>query len=86
MWQNGSITIGIANPTDDEVQPSDNNESVGNDSYMYVAHICNPIETFICSEKAQKIQVCQTLCPYLKSALKMHQNDYKQAYVWSSGS
>ncbi len=24
------------------------------------------------------------VCPYLKSAL--HQNEYKQAYVWSSGS
>ncbi len=25
-------------------------------------------------------------CPYLKYAWKMHQNEYKQHYVWSSGS
>ncbi len=28
----------------------------------------------------------QNLQPYRKSACKMHQNEYKQAYVWSSGS
>ena len=29
---------------------------------------------------------CLISCPYLESARKMHQNKYKQAYVWCSGS
>ncbi len=37
-------------------------------------------------ENFHKIQNCKILCPYLASAWKMHQNEYKQAYVWSSGS
>ncbi len=36
--------------------------------------------------KCKKVQNFWILCPYLESALKMHQNEYKQAYVWSSGS
>ena len=38
------------------------------------------------SENDQKVQNHKILCSYLESACKMHQNEYKHAYVWSSGS
>ncbi len=36
--------------------------------------------------KFQKFQNRKIFCPYLESVWKMDQNEYKHAYVWSSGS
>ncbi len=46
----------------------------------------NDILTFFFKKIFNKIQNCEKVWPYFESACKMHQNEYKQAYVWCSGS
>ena len=58
--------------------------------YLYMAATTvDRLDTLIFSEFVRKnlnVDISLIVCLYLESTLKMHQNEYKQAYVWSSGS
>ncbi len=41
---------------------------------------------YIFITQSQELQNCSITPPYLQSACKMHPNEYKQAYIWSSSS
>ena len=45
--------------------------------------VLRPVNRFT---KCSKFHKCYISWSYLESAWKIHQNEYKQAYVWSSGS
>ena len=62
-------------------------------SGQLIAYASSPCNSLCCRvskhlhlKKNPKFQNCQISCPYSESACKMHPNEYKQAYVWSSGS
>ncbi len=57
--------------------------SVKHDGHCHALFMCNSRQFF---RKFSKVQNCKIFCPYLISTWKMHQNEYKQAYVRSSGS